>query len=154
MLIKNFKGKRLVISSTTRSYVSSYQKLKIKDEENIKKIKDLEEKMKISLKDTAEYKKLEEEFKNIQEEMKKKEEKIKGWNIWTKFGIIVSIFAPLGTLWYLKKTEKEKKKKRRRSRRKKKTRRTSKRVSKNWCRSCPNFWRKAPSFILKGRNYK
>jgi len=60
-MIKNFKGKRLVISSTIRSYVSSYQKLKIKDEENIKKIKDLEEKMKIFHQDSAEFKRLKEE---------------------------------------------------------------------------------------------
>ena len=105
-LIKNFKGKRLPLSSSIRAYETSYQRNKRLLEESKKRIKELEEKMKNSSKDTAEYKKLEEEFKNIQEDMKEKEEKIKDWNFWTKFGIIASIILALGTLWYSEETRK------------------------------------------------
>ena len=92
-LIKNFKGKRLPLSSSVRTYIyeTSYQRNKRLLEESKKRIKELEEKMKSSSKDTVEYQKLEEEFKNIQEDMKEKEEKIKDWNFWTKLGIIASI---------------------------------------------------------------
>eukprot|EP01080_Neovahlkampfia_damariscottae_P013229 gene13229-10247_t len=97
-LIKNFKGKRLPFSSSIRTYETSYQRNKRLLEESKKQIKELEEKMKISSKDTAEYKNLEEEFKNIQKDMKEKEEKIKDWNFSTKLGIIASILLAVGTL--------------------------------------------------------